>query len=213
MRHVLPDLWETREDAPFPGLTTHAYLWAGPANVLFYSMAGEVDFDELERLGGFTDQYLSHQDEAGPVLARIAERFGAKLNAPAAEQDEIGRHTRIDVLLAERRVDRNGVEVLPTPGHTVGSTCYLVHGASGRYLFTGDTMFVGASGKWSAGFIEGYSDARTLASSLRFLETLAPDVVISSAFPSDSGVHFVEPGRWPQHVAEALAGLPAVARG
>lgn len=212
MRQVLPDLWETREDAPFPGLTTHAYLWTGNTNVLFYSVAGDADFAELERLGGFTDQYLSHQDEAGPMLGTIADRFGSALHAPAAESDEIGRHTSIDVLLTGRHVDSNAVEILPTPGHTVGSTCYLVHGAGGsRYLFTGDTLFVGASGAWTAGYIEGFSDAPTLAASLRFLRTITPDVVISSAFPSESGVHSVDPQEWPDHIAEALAGLPAVA--
>jgi len=35
------DLYQTRMDSPFPGLTTHAYLWRRPAgNVLFYSPAG-----------------------------------------------------------------------------------------------------------------------------------------------------------------------------
>ena len=36
MKHVLSDLWETRTYSPFPGLTTHAYLWT-PARALFYS--------------------------------------------------------------------------------------------------------------------------------------------------------------------------------
>ncbi|WJR36702.1 hypothetical protein P3F83_12040 [Mycobacteroides immunogenum] len=37
-----PILWETRTDGPFPGLTTHAYLWTRPTgNVLFHSPATE----------------------------------------------------------------------------------------------------------------------------------------------------------------------------
>ncbi len=36
MRQVLADLWETGTDSPFPGLTTHAYLWTS-GNRLFYS--------------------------------------------------------------------------------------------------------------------------------------------------------------------------------
>lgn len=210
MRQVLPDLWETQQDNPFPGLTTHAYLWNGKTNVLFYSVAGEADFAELERRGGFTDQYLSHQDEAGPMLGRIAERFGAKLHAPATEADVIGRNARIDVPLANRHTDHNGVDVIPTPGHTIGSVCYLVSGADGaRYLFTGDTLFVGASGEWTAGYIESFSDARTLADSLRLLGTLTPDVVISSAFPSESAVHRIDPHEWRSHLEQALAGLSA----
>jgi hydroxyacylglutathione hydrolase len=208
MRQVLADLWETRTDSPFPGLTTHAYLWA-PRNALFYSPATDADFAALEELGGVKAHYLSHRDEAGPMLARVAERFGSRLHAPAPELVDVGQHAHVDVPLGSRHVDANGVEVIPTPGHTPGSTCYLVDGAEGSYLFTGDTLVLGESGEWWAGFIAGYSDAETLASSLRLLGTLAPDVVISSAFQGDSAVHRIEPGRWPEHIEQALDGLSA----
>ena len=52
MRRVFADLWETSSDNPFPGLTTHAYLWRSARNVLFYSVASDSEFDELYRLGG-----------------------------------------------------------------------------------------------------------------------------------------------------------------
>jgi hypothetical protein len=36
MRQVQPDLWETEVESPFPGLTTHAYLYQRvQGNVLF----------------------------------------------------------------------------------------------------------------------------------------------------------------------------------
>ena len=147
------------------------------------------------------------------MLGRIAERFGAKLHAPAAESDAIGRHAPIAVPLGNRHTDHNGVEVIPTPGHTIGSVCYLVPGAGGsRYLFTGDTLFVGASGEWTAGYIESFSDSRTLADSLRLLGTLTPDVVISSAFPSESAVHRIDPQEWRSHIEQALAGLSGAVR-
>ena len=111
--------------------------------------------------------------------------------------------------LGSRHVDVNGIEIIPTPGHTPGSTCYLVNGAEGRYLFTGDTMGVGESGAWWAGYFPGFSDADALADSLRLLRTLSPDVVISSAFQGDSAVHRIQPGRWTDHVDEALEGLAA----
>src|SRR5690349_1660727 len=110
------DLYQTRMDSPFPGLTTHAYLWRRPAgNVLFYSPAGEAEFDAIDELGGVSAQYLSHLDEAGPNLTRIADRFGRRLHAPAAELAEISEHGHVDVPLdAVRHVDVNDVEVLPT---------------------------------------------------------------------------------------------------
>ena len=208
MQRVLTDLWQTRTDSPFPGLTTHAFLWTS-RNALFYSTATDADFPELEKLGGVSDQYLSHRDEAGPMLAKIADHFDASLHAPVAELLEIGSHAHVDVPLGSRHVDVNGVEVIPTPGHSPGSTCYLVDGADGSYLFTGDTIVLGDSGAWWAGYLPGIGDADALAASLGLLRTLDPDVVISSAFQGDSAVQRIEQGRWPDHVDEALEGLSA----
>lgn len=209
MRPIRADLWETRVDNPFPGLTTHAYLWTGgpDGNVLFYGTQTDADFDELDSLGGVAHHYLSHRDEAGPMLSEIKGRFGARLHAPVAELVEIGQHAHIDVALAGRHVDGNGVEVIPTPGHSPGSTCYLVPGVNGQtYLFTGDTIVLGTDGDWVAGYIPPISDAAPLADSLAVLGALRPDLVISSAFPSKNAVH--APGsRWSESVAQAGARL------
>lgn len=214
MENIRTDLWQTRVDNPFPGLTTHAYLWTGgpDGNVLFYGTQTDADFGELATLGGVAHHYLSHRDEAGPMLARIAEKFGAQLHAPAAELTEIGRHAHVDVPLDGRYVDASGIEVIPTPGHSPGSTCYVVPGANGQtYLFTGDTIFKGDDGDWVAGYLPSISEAAPLADSLRLLSTLRPDVVISSACPGDNAVHL--PGRrsWANCVAEASSRLAAVA--
>ncbi|MDV3126376.1 MBL fold metallo-hydrolase [Mycobacterium sp. 21AC1] len=208
MTQIRSDLWETRTDSPFPGLTTHAYLWkADGHNALFYCPATDADFAALESLGGVHDQYLSHQDEAGPMLAQIAERFGARLHAPAIELVNIGRHGHIDVPLAGRHIDANGVEVIPSPGHSPGSTSYLVAGTEGRYLFTGDTIFVDADGHWSTFVIPGVGDSADLASSLALLATLEPDVVISSAF-GDRAVTVLGARAWADCVAEAAQTIP-----
>lgn len=50
------------------------------------------------------------------------------------------------------------IEVLHTPGHTLGSVCYKV----GNDLYTGDTLFQGTVGKWT--FPTG--DLRTLKDSI-----------------------------------------------
>ncbi|MGH3901757.1 MAG: MBL fold metallo-hydrolase [Pseudonocardiaceae bacterium] len=154
MKKIRNDLWETRAYSPFPGLTTHAYLWTPPSgqNVLFYSTGTDDDFDEIEDLGGIAHQYLSHQDEAGPVLAQIAQRFGARLHTPAPEVDAIRRFAEPHVQFEHRHVDDHGGEVIPTPGHSPGSTCFLVPGAdASTYLFTGDTVFLADNGVWTAG--------------------------------------------------------------
>lgn len=142
------------------------------------------------------------------MLSRVAERFGSRLHAPAAERETIGRHHPIDVPLSSRHIDDRGVEVIPTPGHTPGSTSYLVEGAQGRYLFTGDTVFVADDGRWSTFVIPGIGDAAAMAESLRLLASLRPDVVISSAYGARA-VTVLEAGAWPVCVEEALRSIPA----
>ena len=211
LTEIREDLFQTRLDRPFPGLTTHSYLWRGPnGNVLFYSPATEVEFDAIDALGGVRSQYLSHLDEAGPNLARIAARFGSRLHAPAAELDDISKHAAVDVPLeAVRGVDDNGVEILPTPGHSPGSTSYLVTGVGGqKYLFTGDTLYRTDRGSWAAGLLPGRGDAAVLRDSITLLAGVQPQLVISSAFGGHGGFEVVDARRWTEIVDEALAGLP-----
>jgi hydroxyacylglutathione hydrolase len=212
MTQIRDDLWETRTDSPLPGLTTHAYLWRRPGgNVLFYSPATEADFDEFDNLGGVAAQYLSHLDEAGPNLGRIADRFSRQLHAPAAELATISKHGHVDVPVDSRRyVDANGVEVLPTPGHSPGSTCYVVTGVGGeKYLFTGDTMFPAGDGTWTTFLVPGRGSAAALRDSLKFLATIKPNIVISSAFGGETAVETVDSESWSQRVAEAMASVPS----
>lgn len=206
---IREDLYETQGESPFPGLTTHAYLWtpASGRNVLFYSPVSDVDFDEIERRGGVAHQYLSHQDEAGPMLRRVAERFGARLHAPRGDASKISEVAEVHEWLEDRRVDGNAVEVVPTPGHTPGSTSYVVTGVGGeRYLFTGDTVFTGDDGSWAAGNLP-FSDPDALAGSVRLLATLRPDVVASSAAPGPAGVHEMAPADWADAMREVADGL------
>jgi glyoxylase-like metal-dependent hydrolase (beta-lactamase superfamily II) len=212
LAQIRDDLYQTRVDSPFPGLTTHAYLWRRPGgNVLFYCPAGDSDFDAMDELGGVSAQYLSHLDEAGPNLARIAERFGRQLHAPAAELEQIGKQGRVDVPVdAIRYVDGNGVEVLPTPGHSAGSTCYAVTGVHGdRYLFTGDTIFPAGDGTWSTFVVPGRGDAAAMRDSLELLSTVGPDVVISSAFAGETAIESVDATRWAEIIDQALASVPS----
>jgi len=211
LTQIRNDLFQTRTDSPLPGLTTHAYLWRGPsANVLFYSPASDDDFDAIESLGGVSAQYLSHLDEAGPMLDRVADRFGSRLHAPAAELDAIGRHAQVDVPVAARHVDANGVDTIPTPGHSDGSTCYLVRGVDGEnYLFTGDTMFPAGDGTWSTFLVPGRGGATALRSSLELLGTVQPDIVISSAFGGETAFEVVDTPRWSQCIDQALASVPS----
>ena len=123
----------------------------------------------------------------------------------------IGPHAHVDTPLGARRhVDEKGVDVIPTPGHSDGSTCYLVPGAGGEsYLFTGDTMFPTSVGTWATFVVPGRGGAAELRSSIELLATLEPNLVISSAFGGDSAIETVSNGQWQARVAEALATVPS----
>lgn len=212
MQRVQPDIWETEVESPFPGLTVHAYLCVRDAgNVLFYNTGHRHEIERMAELGGVAYQYLSHRDEVGESLALIHERFGTRLAGHIAERDDFARVRTPEILFDKRERHLDTIEVIPTPGHSPGSTCFLVDSPHGqRYLFTGDTLYRNEDGGWRAGFIPGHSaeeDRGTLAESLRLLKTLEPDVVFSSAFAGEAGFQELAPGEWPGLVDRALEEL------
>ncbi|WP_278314719.1 MBL fold metallo-hydrolase [Lolliginicoccus levis] len=204
MKQIQPDLWETETEQPFPGLTTHAYLWTSAmGNVLFYNTTHEDELDHMATLGGVAHHYLSHQDEIAPSLRTIKERFGSTLHLHASEAHLAG--VTVDDPFTDAHAAGNLLEVIPSPGHTPGSTCYLAHGDGGKYLFTGDTVYL-RNGSWTAGYIPGHSDRAALDETLAALARLEPDIVISSAFGGDSGVMTLD-RPWSEHIEQARRGL------
>lgn len=210
LRQLRSDLWETPTESPFSGLKTHAYLWKSPAgsNILFYSTVTDAAFDALGELGGVDHQYLSHQDEAGPMLQALKDRFHTILHAPKGDESGISQHANVDVWLQDRGVDEHYVEIIPTPGHTPGSTCFVVPGKDGDvYLFTGDTIYTVDNNTWEAGLLRS-SNAEDLAATLKLLATLRPTLVLSSAAPTGTGAHELnDPAEWPALVDVALENL------
>jgi hydroxyacylglutathione hydrolase len=208
VKQVQDDLWETETESPFPGLTTHAYLLTrADGNVLFYNTGLRHEIERMAELGGVAYQFLSHRDELGDTINLLRERFGTRLGGHIGEQAEFARVRTPDILFGAREILLGNIEVIPTPGHTPGSTCFLVHAPGDRrYLFTGDTLYLGEDGTWKPGLLP-FSDRDALAESLETLRTLEPDVVFSSAFGGESGFQEIR-GRWSDHVGKALGSLP-----
>lgn len=212
MRQVQTDVWETESYSPFEGLKTHAYLLTRPdGNVLFYNTGHISELDEMDRLGGVAWQYLSHQDELGDTLNDIAQRFDSKLVGHRAEAASWSKVRAPDQVYDRRETHLGNIEVIPTPGHSPGSTCFLVSSPTGRtYLFTGDTLYLGSDHQWQAGFIPSVhtdKDRPVLAESLRLLRELRPDVVFGSAYTGEYGYEEVSAGSWPEKVDDALRRL------
>jgi hydroxyacylglutathione hydrolase len=209
MKQIYPDLWQTTPEHPFAGLTTHAYLLLrAEGNVLFYGSGRPDDHQRIRELGGITRQYLSHRDEAGPPLVRIRQMFGSILCCHRLEEAAVSEACPVDLTFQQREIHLPDIEIIPTPGHTDGSTCFLVISPHEKtYLFTGDTIFP-SKGSWGT-FVMPDAGGRKvdLINSLKLLVTLAPDVVISSA--SVGRVAFVEmsPGEWQNIVDQTLRSL------
>ena len=109
-----------------------------------------------------------HGDHTGGSAA-LKARTGARILIHAADAGSVeadghlsdGDRLEIGALL---------VEVIHTPGHTPGGVCLY----SGGHLFTGDTLFVGDSGRTD---LPG-GDRPTLGASIRRLMELPEDTVV-----------------------------------
>ena len=73
------------------------------------------------------------------------------------------------------------IKVIPTPGHTMGSVCYMFSEDGTDYLFTGDTVFAGSVGRTD---MPGGS-----------YELLKRSVAVLSTFPAETRIF---PGHGPE---------------
>ena len=213
MKEIYPGLWQTSPDHPIadaPEVTTHAYLWVREkGNILFYNSARTEDYDRIEQLGGIAHQYLSHQDEVGPSLRLIRDRFGPELRSHILEQAATEEFAPVDRVFDQRESPDTDIEIIPTPGHTPGSVSFRIRHGGRRFLFTGDTLYRGADGLWHNGYIEGMSDRKTLEQSLRWLRNAEPDVVISSASMGGHAFQEIGGADWKAAVDGAIEALSA----
>ncbi len=209
MKQIYPDLWQTDPEHPFPDLTTHAYLLVrNEGNVLFYSSGHSADHQHIQELGGITRQYLSHRDEAGPPLVRIRQRFGSKLCCHRLEEKAISETCPVDLTFQTREIHLGDIEVISTPGHTDGSTCFLFKSPHGQtYLFTGDTIFP-SNDAWETFVMpEAGGSKSDLKDSLKLLRSLEPNVVVSSASVGRFPFKEMSPGEWQEVVDQTLRSL------
>jgi glyoxylase-like metal-dependent hydrolase (beta-lactamase superfamily II) len=170
-------------------------------NVLFYGTIGtDDDLEQIERLGGIARQYLSHRDEIGPGLTVLKKRFGQAIYC-----HKLDASRPVDTAFEKREVHLGNVELIPTPGHTPGHTCYFVSSPTGRkYLFTGDSIFPQGDG-W--GTYVPRSQRTTLANSLQLLRDLPVGAVFSSASRSERPVTEMSPGQWAAIVDRVIGTL------
>ena len=101
----------------------------------------------MNRLAGSSPRYIlmthSHMDHVG-ALSELHSRLGMPVAAHAADARRLPLSP--EILLDDGNAVSFGaleLEVLHTPGHTLGSLCFRL----GRYLMSGDTVFTGGPGR------------------------------------------------------------------
>ena len=137
---------------------------------------------------------MGHRDEAGGSLQNINEQFGSKLCCHINEAASIAQSCPVDITFSENVSHFSGIEIIHTPGHTIGSISFLYRSPLGRtYLFTGDTLFQ-TNGAWETIVFTGAGGStKALIDSLSVVyRDLSPDVVIWSASGGGEST-FVEP--------------------
>ncbi|MEN9964676.1 MAG: hypothetical protein RL582_1771, partial [Bacteroidota bacterium] len=109
------------------------------------------------------DQYISFAKERGAEIIYILEThfhadfvsghidLSKKTGAPIVYGPGAITHYKIHNAVDGEiiKVGKLEIKVLHTPGHTLESTCYLLHNEQGEphAIFTGDTLFVGDVGR------------------------------------------------------------------
>jgi glyoxylase-like metal-dependent hydrolase (beta-lactamase superfamily II) len=131
-------------------------------NAIVYNSPGiDGAAEAIHDLGGATRLLINHAHEA--MYGDPA--FEVPTFAHERDRVEIGGSLRLAETFDSRRMIDEDLEVIPTPGHTAGTTCYLWDSGTHRFLFTGDFIWL-ERGEWKA---------VVLGSNLRaeYLESLA----------------------------------------
>ncbi|MDA2812335.1 MBL fold metallo-hydrolase [Nocardiopsis sp. RSe5-2] len=142
-------------------------------NVIVYNAPGITSAAQgVRALGGATRLLVNHGHE---------EMYGRPdLDVPVyvheRDRGQVAGTLPVAGTFTGRRMIDDDLEVIPTPGHTPGSTAYLWDNGAHRFLFTGDSIWVDR-GEWSAVVLDPGQRARYVES-LALMRDLDFDVLV-----------------------------------
>ena len=156
-------------------------------NVIVYDSPGLSEAaDEIRALGDPTHLLINHGHEA----MYGAPSLDVAVFVHERDRAETARGLQVAGTFAGRQMIGDDLEVIPTPGHTPGTTSYLWDSGVHRFLFTGDSLWV-EYGEWKA-VVLGDTDRPAFLDSLRLIRDLDFDVLVPwAAMKGESSVNVV----------------------
>ena len=161
--------------APLPfleGVVVRAFVLERPqGNLILYNAPGITEAaEEIRGMGVPERLLLNHHHEAMfgaprldvPVWVHAADR-------PSVDMDVAGT-------FSERQMIDDDLEIIPTPGHTPGTTMFLWDNGEHRLLFPGDSLWV-QGGEWKAVLL-GDSDRAAYLHSLALVKGIDFDILV-----------------------------------
>ena len=182
MQEVYPYLFRTEPYRlfAFGSFKVSAYLLVRPeGNLLIYSSKIiERHFSFIEEKGGLQATIITHLHEASPYCNVVADHFGVPFYSPEIESKEISKSCRVDKTYKGNLHFDNTLEIISTPGHSSGSSCFIWTAPDEkRILFTGDNLYPTGEECWD-GFALQKQDIPEIVESLKKIQDLNIDVVI-----------------------------------
>ncbi|WP_067703332.1 MULTISPECIES: MBL fold metallo-hydrolase [unclassified Erwinia] len=148
-------------------------------NMLISRVENADDHQTIAGLGGIIRHYLSGWQEAGPGARQLQQRFNSALYCHTRALGPVSAFVEADDTFNLAEVHCGSFHLVPTPGHTPGSTTYLYASPFGKtYLFVGGTL-VRDGNRWVTLQLPESNEA-DLHKSLEFYRALRPDVVLMS---------------------------------
>ncbi|THG32054.1 MBL fold metallo-hydrolase [Naasia lichenicola] len=142
-------------------------------NVIVYNSPGiDADAAGIGSLGGATRLLINHAHEA--MYGQPA--LDVPVFVHERDRAEAARALRIAGTFERRSMIDDDLEVIPTPGHTAGTTSFLWDSGEHRFLFTGDFLWI-EEGEWKAVVLEP-SLRTAYLDSLRLVRDLDFDVLV-----------------------------------
>lgn len=142
-------------------------------NVIVYNSPGlNSAAKHVRNAGGATRLLINHSHEAmyGPP------ELDAPLFVHERDRSETARSMPVAGVFTDRQLIDDDLEVIPTPGHTPGTTSYLWDNGAHRFLFTGDFIWI-ENGEWKAVVLDSSLRAEYL-DSLALIRELDFDVLV-----------------------------------